>query len=82
MALTLDDLIASFLFRRTRFLKHVDGLQEDQWDWKPYPECKSVRETVAHLIVDDRAALQRRFLSRRAGGVHPHGYRSQVGLLL
>ena len=27
------------------------------WDWKPYPECKSIRETLAHLIADDRATI-------------------------
>lgn len=58
MAFTLDDLMAGLRFRRKWFLKHLDGLREDQWDWKPYPECKSIRETLAHLIVDDQAALQ------------------------
>ena len=24
---------------------------------KPYPECKSIRETLAHLIADDRASV-------------------------
>ena len=58
MPLTLDDLVARLRFSRNRFLKHLVGLRDDQWDWKPYPECKSIRETLAHLIADDRAALQ------------------------
>ncbi len=58
MALTLDDLIDSVRASRRFFLKHLNGLRDDQWDWKPYPECKTLRETLAHLIVDDRAALQ------------------------
>lgn len=56
MALTLDDLIESVRESRRHFLKHVEGLREDQWDWQPYPQCKSVRETLLHLIGDDRAA--------------------------
>ena len=29
----------------------------EQWDWKPYSECMSIKEIIAHLISDDRAAL-------------------------
>jgi uncharacterized damage-inducible protein DinB len=57
MAFTLDDVLEGVRASRAHFLKHLDGLQDEQWDWKPYPECKSVRETVAHLVTDDRAAL-------------------------
>lgn len=57
MAFTLDDVLEGVRASRAHFLKHLDGLREEQWDWKPYPECKSVRETVAHLVTDDRAAL-------------------------
>jgi len=32
-------------------------LKDDQWDFKPFPACKSIRETLQHLVVDDRAAL-------------------------
>src|SRR4030067_1771496 len=58
MAFTPDDLFAGLRASRKRFLKHLEGLREAQWDWRPYPECKSIRETLAHLIADDRAALQ------------------------
>lgn len=57
MALTTDDLIGGLRKSRSHFLKHLDGLTNDQWTWKPYPECKSIAEGVAHLIADDRAAL-------------------------
>jgi uncharacterized damage-inducible protein DinB len=57
MAFTLEDVLAGVRASRAFFLKHLEGLREDQWDWKPYPECKSIRETLAHLIVNDRAAL-------------------------
>jgi len=58
MAITLDDLLNSVRNSRRHFFKHLNGLRDDQWDWKPYPECKSIRETLAHLTVDDLAALQ------------------------
>ena len=53
MALTLDDLISSLEESRQFFLKHIDGLTDEQWEWKPYPECKNVRETIAHLVADE-----------------------------
>jgi len=58
MAFTVEDLIDSLRSSRRHFLKHLEGVREDQWDWKPYPECKSILETLAHLISDDRAAPQ------------------------
>ncbi|MBI1741567.1 DinB family protein [Candidatus Acetothermia bacterium] len=58
MAATINDLVELLRHTRKHFLKHLNGLKDEQWDWKPYPECKSIRETLAHLIADDRAALQ------------------------
>ena len=54
----LDMLIEGVRSSRKYFLNHINGLRDDQWDWKPYPECKSIRETLAHLIADDRATIQ------------------------
>jgi len=53
-----SDVAASLRASRRHFLRHLVGLAPDQWDWKPYPECMSVRETLAHLVCDDRAALE------------------------
>ncbi len=58
MAQDLDTLIQGIRESRQYFLKHIQGVRDDQWDWKPYPQCKSVRETVAHLISDDRAFIE------------------------
>ncbi len=58
MPLTLDDLLEGLRASRRYFLKHLNGLRPDQWDWKPYPECKNIREILAHLITDDRAAFE------------------------
>lgn len=58
MAYTVSDALGGLQGSRKFFLKHINGLTGEQWEWKPYPECKSVRETIAHLITDDRAALQ------------------------
>jgi uncharacterized damage-inducible protein DinB len=57
MAFTPADLIDGIRHSRRHLLKHLRGLTEVQWDWKPYPECKSIRETLAHLIWVDRTAL-------------------------
>ncbi len=58
MAFTTATLVDGLRHSRRHFLKHADGLTPEQWDWKPYPECKSAREALAHLVTDDRAALQ------------------------
>lgn len=57
MAVDIETLISAVQKSRAFFLKHANGLRDDQWDWKPYPECKSIRETLAHLIADDRASV-------------------------
>lgn len=58
MPFTTTDLIDHLKETRAHFMKHLAGAGPDLWDWKPYPECKSVRETLIHLVVDDRAALE------------------------
>src|SRR5947207_1063250 len=58
MPLNLDDFIGALRDSRKHFLRHLEELTPEQLDWKPYPECKSIRETVAHLICDGRAAVQ------------------------
>lgn len=57
MSFALEDLLDGVRASRKRFWKHVNGLTPEQWDWKPFPECKSARETLAHLIWVDRIAL-------------------------
>jgi len=58
MALTLSVCVDGLRGSRAHFLKHLKGLTPEQWVWKPYPECKSIVETVQHLIIDDSAALE------------------------
>jgi uncharacterized damage-inducible protein DinB len=50
------DLVEAKQASRAHFLRHMEGLTEEQWEWKPYPECKSARETVAHMLWVDRTA--------------------------
>ena len=57
MAFGIDSLVEGIRESRQYFLKHIESLREDQWDWKPYPQCKSIRETLAHLVSDDRAFI-------------------------
>ncbi|MHB0998130.1 MAG: DinB family protein [Armatimonadota bacterium] len=58
MSFDITDFVSGVCASRKYFLKHIKSVREDQLDWKPYPECNSIRETVAHLISDDRAALE------------------------
>jgi len=57
MAYTLDDAIGGVRASREHFYKHIEGVKNDQWDWQPYPQCKSIRETLAHLVIVDRGFL-------------------------
>lgn len=57
MAFGIVDLVQGIIASRAYFLKHVRGMTDEQWIWKPYPECKSGREILQHLIIDDMAAL-------------------------
>lgn len=58
MCITLEDYIDNIKQARKFFLKHLEGLHDEQWDWKPNSECKSIKETIRHLIIGDRAYLQ------------------------
>jgi uncharacterized damage-inducible protein DinB len=58
MSFAFEDVLGIIQDSRVNFLKHIDGITDEQWSWKPYEECKSIAETVAHLITDDRMALE------------------------
>ena len=60
MAFELDDLVDDMHGALRFFLAHLDGLRDDQWDWKPAPACRSIRETLLHLseTYEDKAALE------------------------
>ncbi|MGQ9696816.1 MAG: DinB family protein [Armatimonadota bacterium] len=58
MAVGASEMLGLLVSARQQLLKHLKGLRDDQWTWKPYPECKSIAETIAHLISTDRAAMQ------------------------
>ncbi len=55
--MTTQDYVQALQDSRKHFFKHIAGMTDDQCTWKPYPECKNVRETLAHMVVDDRMAL-------------------------
>ncbi len=57
MAYLMEDALEGVKNSRVFFLKHLKGATEEQWSWKPYAECKSLSETLAHLVLDDRMAL-------------------------
>lgn len=60
MAFTLDDLVDNMHGALRFFLAHLDGLKDDQWDWKFAPACRSIREMLLHLCetYEDKAALE------------------------
>ena len=58
MAISNEDFVVSIEKSRGYFLRHLQGLHIEQIDWKPYRECKNIIETLQHLIVDDRMALE------------------------
>ena len=61
MAFELDDLVDNMHGALRFFLAHLDGLRDDQWDWKPTPACRSIREMLGHLseTYEDKAALEK-----------------------
>ncbi|KAA0237101.1 MAG: DinB family protein [Armatimonadetes bacterium] len=52
--MNLDPFLQAIDRSRTWFFKLVDGLTPQQWDAKPYPNVKSPRETLEHLVISDR----------------------------
>jgi uncharacterized damage-inducible protein DinB len=50
MAFLLANLLDIVQESRGFFVRHLLGLAPETWDWKPYPECKTVRETLLHMI--------------------------------
>lgn len=56
--MNLDALIEGVADSRAYFLKHIEGLPDQAWTFKPYPECKSVLETLVHLRIDDDMAVE------------------------
>jgi hypothetical protein len=54
----LEDLLKGIESSRSYFHKHIQDLPEEAWTWKPYPQCKNVLETLAHMRVDDLTALE------------------------
>jgi hypothetical protein len=55
MAYSVEDVIGAIRISRRYLLRHLEAMREDQWDWSPAAPCKTARETLAHLVCDDRA---------------------------
>lgn len=55
---TLRHALEAKVFSRDYFLKHLQGLSEEQWHFKPFAECKSALQTLQHLIIDDLSAIE------------------------
>ena len=48
MAVGLDEILQSFYSSQRFFRAHLNGMRADQWDWKPFPACRSIREILLH----------------------------------
>jgi len=64
MPYTVAEAVQSMRDAHDHFLKHLQGVREDQLDWRPNAACKTIRETLAHLTSDYRAMV----LSVKTGG--------------
>jgi uncharacterized damage-inducible protein DinB len=58
MAYGVGDMIEVVRASRRHFLKHLQGVRSEQWDWKPYPNCRSIREILAHMVSNDRIFME------------------------
>ncbi len=48
MAVGLDEILDNFYRSQRSFRAHLNGMREEQWDWKPFPACRSIREILLH----------------------------------
>jgi len=58
MANDINDIIDKVRMSRRYFLKHLHGVRNEQWDWKPSPQCNSIREILAHMVANDRSLIE------------------------
>lgn len=60
MPFDIDDMVDNMHGALRFFLAHLNGLHDEQWDWKPSPACRSIREILLHLCetYEDKAALE------------------------
>lgn len=54
----LAGLIEGIASSRNYFLRHLRDLPDEAWSYKPFPECKSILESLVHLRIDDEMALE------------------------
>jgi len=56
MPLTIEDILGDVRSSHESLFKHLRGVNDEQVSWKPYPESKSIHETLAHLIAVEWSA--------------------------
>ena len=56
--MNLNGLIESVISSRKYFLRHLEGLPDEAWTFKPFSECKNILETQVHLRNDDEMAAE------------------------
>ncbi len=58
MAYGFEDMISGIEATRAQLFKHIDGISDEQWVWKPYVESKSIGESIKHLVWGDTETLR------------------------
>lgn len=48
MAIGTEEMFANLSHSQRFFRAHLNGIRQEQWDWKPSPACRSVREILLH----------------------------------
>jgi DinB superfamily len=60
----------------TEFFAEIDGVSDQQWNWKPAPERWSVGETSEHIVLAE--ALLFNFIQRALAGPPNPGWEEQT----
>ena len=60
------ELAASFRTVRNNTVKLAEEIPEDQYGYRPTPECRSVAETLVHIAVAPRLQQQIHFVEHRS----------------
>lgn len=61
MAAGLEEVMDNFYRTQRFFRSHLNGMLAEQWDWKPFPACRSIREILLHwaeIFAADDMALE------------------------
>jgi hypothetical protein len=50
MAAGLEEVLSELSRSQKFYRAHLNGIQAGEWDWKPFPACRSIREILNHWV--------------------------------